>query len=83
MWPWPIDWILLLFNNCRAGGKGQPAKCCGVEREHLTPVWRYEVPCVQFTRLFHLNESILVEAGLLQKQFPSQNTNQAETSLVL
>lgn len=36
---------------------------------------------VWLTRLFHLNESISVEAGLLQRHFPSQDTNLAEKTL--
>lgn len=36
---------------------------------------------VWLTRFFHLNESVLLEAGLLQKHFPSQNTNWAEKTL--
>lgn len=36
---------------------------------------------VWLTRLFHLNESILVKAGLLQRHFPSQDKNLAEKSL--
>lgn len=77
-----IGWILLLFNNkLQSRGKSRSAKRWGVEREHLAPAWRYVVSCAWLTRLFHLNKSISVEAGLLQKHFPSQNTNWPEKTL--
>lgn len=52
-----------------------------MERGHSAPAQRYLVLRVWLTRLFHLNESISVEADLLQRYFPSQDTNLAEKTL--
>jgi len=69
---------VVAIQELQSRGEGQPAKCWGVERERLALVQEYVVLQVRLTRLFHLKESILMEAGLLQKHFPSQNTNGAE-----